>query len=95
MTPNQYDDPEMPHGDLNDENLHEPDKTMCLLQTIEGNVRTAALLFTAAGERTPSFFNCIELIERATNEIKTPLGENPASTGSRRGRVCDVHDDGL
>jgi len=95
MTPNEYDDLEMPHGDFPDENLHEPDETMCLLQTIARNVMRASLLFTAASERTPPFFNCIELIERATHDLKTTMDQNPASTGSRRCRIRDVHDLGV
>ena len=91
MTPNQYDDPEMPHGDrhhgwdacIEDES---PPTYFPFPDTLCG--RLLQQLYEASHTE---FGVVLEELERTIDEINTSLGKNPASTGSRRGGVRDCY----
>jgi len=89
MSPNEYDDPEMPHGDRDDgtDERFEEDYTAPYFpfpDTLCGQ------LLQQLYEATLTEFGVVlEELERTIHEINTTLGKDPASTGSRRSGVRD------
>lgn len=86
-----YDDPEQPHDRGEPEERYETISLLSLLRLLHNQVVRALISLRATGEPSAAFRNLVDDIERISHEIKTAVGHHPASTGSRRGGVCNSH----
>jgi len=91
MHPNEYDDPEQPHGNLHDDIDIDNMTLKTLMRIFLCDAASAALMAEKNDTGGDDFHILLTELERTFHEIKTTLGHNPPSTGSRRCSVRDCH----